>query len=922
MADDTRSAERRARYERWFADLAARDPRLHRELSGRLSDLKKAPAPGGLSLESVGGDQRPPGPEIALETIVREGRPALPIRNHQIITGGVEIEASARAIVERLTESAATIQPVIPLVGRIDVANFPGSLSFVGTGWLVDRDIVVTNRHVAELLASPDGAEFVFRPGRLGDDLAVSIDWFHEFGRNETSAVPVARVIWIEEDRNKADIAFLELKPGAVPDGRPPRIALADADAAENTEVAVVGYPARAPAHVVPDQVWMDRIYASTYDVKRIAPGLAGPISRGWATHDCTTLGGNSGSVVLDMKTGHALALHFAGLYLIENYAVPASTIRAYLKARPWHGGRVPERPAAAETSARPPTPARPADPNPAPGAVSVTVPLVITLTLGQPQVGSPANATIDIHAAVSAAVPASIDEAARLLARQRVAGVVDVWPGYLIRDGRLSDDDCLVVSADPARLDAVRAAMPARFGAFPVDVRAATIAQLPEAVAEGVTSIAYNDDDRTGAGFSFEPITEDMVVKLHVGPERSWVVLEDFLKSTKRRLVSSIYEFHATHIARAIEDRLRDVAMKLVIAIQSRDRNGPPPAGDFERGRTFDRWAAQFGDKFKRIFVPIGTNGLVANSYHIKVSVRDDGDDAAVWLSSGNWKRHSQPVIAAASLDDPGVTTRAGNREWHVVAHSPTLAERFRNHILADFEQSKALGGTLEAVEEQSFVDVPLAALESPALEGPAARVLQPGEISGRITVTPLLTPDQRGAVYSNAVLELIRSAKKQLLFQNQYIRMKGATSGFLQQLVDALIERSKTIKDVRIILRSGDLGFDVSQLKRRGMNVDKCVRQIANTHTKGIVVDGRRVLVGSHNWSADGVTLNRDASLIFDHEEIAQYFAEAFQLDWDRSNPVRLEETPALEAPRLAVGPAPPPGFKRIPLSEYLED
>ena len=37
------------------------------------------------------------------------------------------------------------------------------------------------------------------------------------------------------------------------------------------------------------------------------------------------------------MKEGHAVALHFAGLYMIENYAVPASTIRDYLTRRPWH---------------------------------------------------------------------------------------------------------------------------------------------------------------------------------------------------------------------------------------------------------------------------------------------------------------------------------------------------------------------------------------------------------------------------------------------------------------------------------------------------------------------------------------------------------------------------------------------------------
>jgi hypothetical protein len=37
--------------------------------------------------------------------------------------------------------------------------------------------------------------------------------------------------------------------------------------------------------------------------------------------------------------------------------------------------------------------------------------------------------------------------------------------------------------------------------------------------------------------------------------------------------------------------------------------------------------------------------------------------------------------------------------------------------------------------------------------------------------------------------------------------------------------------------------------------------------------------MLLGSHNWSKPGVTLNRDASSLFDDEEMAQYYTEAFE-------------------------------------------
>ena len=40
-------------------------------------------------------------------------------------------------------------------------------------------------------------------------------------------------------------------------------------------------------------------------------------------THDASTIGGNSGSAVLDLTTGSVLALHFGGVYLKANYGVP-----------------------------------------------------------------------------------------------------------------------------------------------------------------------------------------------------------------------------------------------------------------------------------------------------------------------------------------------------------------------------------------------------------------------------------------------------------------------------------------------------------------------------------------------------------------------------------------------------------------------
>lgn len=366
-------------YKEWLESLKKNDPPLYKELTTRLEKRLTEAA----VFESAGA--RESAVEIALETIVREGRPAFFVKGNKITQEGSLIEATAKTVIERMTSAASRIEPLIPLVGRIDVDNFPGTATYVGTGWLVDKGIVVTNRHVAELIAAGNDGNFQFRSGRFGEDLRVSIDYVREFGSNQRVVSKVNRVIWIQKDPAGADMALLEVESRT--DGTSPEsIPIAEADAAAGVDVAVIGYPARAPEYVVPDQARMDSLYGGHYDVKRVAPGMMGGPSRGWSTHDCTTLGGNSGSVVIDMKSGMAVALHFAGLYLVENYAVPASTVRRYLRERPWQPGST----ASAGTPVVvAPTPPKKEDNAPAlqavvnPVRVTFQVPLTITISLG-----------------------------------------------------------------------------------------------------------------------------------------------------------------------------------------------------------------------------------------------------------------------------------------------------------------------------------------------------------------------------------------------------------------------------------------------------------------------------------------------------------------------------------------------------------
>jgi hypothetical protein len=231
----------------WLADLRVRDPQLFAELDATFRQRVATEAPG-ITYESAvaaNGDRV----AVLYETIVRDGRPAFPIKNNKIAEEGV-IEVASKTVVDRLRDAAPRLEPIIPLVGRIDVENFAGGAKFLGTGWLIDRGLVVTNRHVAELVARWDGSRYKFRPGFAGRDLRVSLDYRHEKDVDSRETVDVLEVLWIEENEREADVAFLKVAESGT--DRPQGIRLAASDAARNAHVAVIGYPARADRETIP----------------------------------------------------------------------------------------------------------------------------------------------------------------------------------------------------------------------------------------------------------------------------------------------------------------------------------------------------------------------------------------------------------------------------------------------------------------------------------------------------------------------------------------------------------------------------------------------------------------------------------------------------------------------------------------------
>ncbi len=316
------------------------------------------------------------------------------------------------------TDFKTRIDKVIPLIGRIEVPKHP-SVPYGGTGFVVGPNLLMTNRHVAEIFTSGVGKRtLMFR--------TAAVDFKREILPTLPQLLTVTKVVMIHP---YWDMALLEVSGLSGGRAALPVSTKAPAEL-NNREVVVIGYPARDWRNNVDVQ---NEVFGGMFEVKRMQPGRLKAVRKIESfghnvtaiTHDASTLGGNSGSAVIDVLTGEVVALHFAGLYLDANFGVPmyelARDSRVVQAGLNFQGSVAPTTEWAAvwklaDQGAEAPAP----QPNAGGGggnggisavaaagasgsqplsgnSVSMTIPLHVTVSLGSPVVGGGISAPVAV---------------------------------------------------------------------------------------------------------------------------------------------------------------------------------------------------------------------------------------------------------------------------------------------------------------------------------------------------------------------------------------------------------------------------------------------------------------------------------------------------------------------------------------------
>ncbi|MBV8794237.1 MAG: DNA/RNA non-specific endonuclease [Hyphomicrobiales bacterium] len=307
------------------------------------------------------------------------------------------------------------LSSLFPLIGRIELPNST-LVPYAGTGFVVGKGLIATNRHVAQEFSRGLGVTIQYR----GGDAA--IDFKRQVDTPEDDHTAYLTVRGVEMIHPYWDMALLQVD--GLPTDQMLRLSVRSPEDLVNHNVVAVGYPAPDPRN---DVALQDKIFGGVYYVKRLQPGVVRARAQVQSfenevnamTHDASTLGGNSGSAIIDVDSGEVVALHFAGEYLKANYAVPMfelardsrvasklnfdGQIAATSDFDPAWRSLGAEATAAPAQASPPPQPSAPSAPLQSPqapthveGESTWIIPLWVTVSVGTPSRSSPTVRSVE----------------------------------------------------------------------------------------------------------------------------------------------------------------------------------------------------------------------------------------------------------------------------------------------------------------------------------------------------------------------------------------------------------------------------------------------------------------------------------------------------------------------------------------------
>lgn len=345
------------------------------------------------------------------------------------------------------------------------------------------------------------------------------------------------------------------------------------------------------------------------------------------------------------------------------------------------------------------------------------------------------------------------------------------------------------------------------------------------------------------------------------LAPQGSYAVMREVLRGAERSVRGSVYLLTSASIARDLADAL-DRGVQVELLVDGSPVGGVPEEearileGLVERGAEVH--VLRSGEGFRRRYDALHAKTLVV-------------DGEVVVVGSENWATSSHP---------PGGVR--GNRGWVLAVEDRRLARAVERVLRLDGNASRPDVHPVQGVGGGSLPPRPLARAP-PSVEPVALR-----NASVRVVVAP--------DTALPAVMELLEGAERSVAVE--LLSLDASWRGGWGPLVTGLVDAAHRGVHVRVLLDgtytdpatgaprnapARDLLRDVARrgdlpLEARILEGDAFLK----VHSKGLVVDGERVLVGSMNWGPAGFLRNREMGLVVEDPHVAGVYQRSFDALW----------------------------------------
>ncbi|MEA2074464.1 MAG: phospholipase D-like domain-containing protein [Euryarchaeota archaeon] len=380
---------------------------------------------------------------------------------------------------------------------------------------------------------------------------------------------------------------------------------------------------------------------------------------------------------------------------------------------------------------------------------------------------------------------------------------------------------------------------------------------------------------------FPYETFNFGGNVTVFTSPDSSFNKIANSIDNAQESIYLNVYQFHnfylMDHIIDAIE---RGVDVKIML-------EGNPVNGIADEERYVANQTVAAGGE---VLFMINDGGRgIHDRYafnHAKYAVIDN---ESTMVMSENWKNTGVPV-----------NNTFGNRGWGIIVNNPDVTDYFREVFFEDWKPASRDSFPFTANDSiygNKYGSPPLDFVSNRTVPtGNYSHPFNSEIICGAFNVSPVLAPDT-SLMQTESIIGMIKGAKNSVYVEQLYIYKDWGTyadpkpNPFLEAVINAsrrgcevkLLLDSKygkehneeTIEYVNDIATNEKLNLEAKLINNEAIGLNK-------THNKGVIVDRSEVLISSINWNEYSPTNNREAGLIIENEDVAEFYTGVFLYDW----------------------------------------